>query len=81
MLQTISSQPELRNLLDERAGRYSPDQITQQRLIDQTITAACANPDLVDEPDIKLALFRVMHCLWQSHYGSLDKAAIAFEAA
>lgn len=65
MLQTSCSQPELRAALCKRAAHYCPSTSDQSLLIDRTISAVCADPELVDSDEIHDALFKVMHRLAQ----------------
>jgi hypothetical protein len=61
MLQSFGIQPELSNILLERASRYTPDPVEQARLADRTIAVALDNVDFIDDPYPELGLYSAMH--------------------
>lgn len=63
MLQTVGMQPGLKEILGRRAETYTPDPSEQRRLVERTISSSCDNPDLLEGPSLKNALFCLMHKL------------------
>lgn len=63
MLQTVGMQPGLKEILERRAKTYTPDPLEQRRLVERTISSSCDDPDLLEGPSLKNALFCVMHNL------------------
>lgn len=61
MLQSVGIQPELSNILLERASRYTRDPVEQARLADRTIAVALDNVDFIDDPYPELGLYSTMH--------------------
>ena len=80
MLQSMSMQPGLSDILLDRASRYTPDPIKQTKLAERTITAALSNIDFIDDPYPQLALYSAMHRLVREDYMTNTKDEIACKA-